>query len=554
MTRASRTLSVPAIVLGGYLAFLLTRYFYPPHIPRFQVESLFMWLVAAGVMAICLRASSGRDEEPAPGAPFTARHHAAVAASFAAIAFLEYGGALRVGLLSDDFVLADWAARREWVHLAETGFVRPVVPLLWAALSFVPGPLDLTLHAANVLLHALNAVLIVALAVRLGMGRFASLVAGLLFLTSPALSEAVVWCSGMQDVLMTTLGLSAILAATAVGMASERPQAAATGDGVMPDPVRTGVRALLAVGSAALALGVKETAVVIPVLAGVAAWAAPPGLKRGITRLTLAAMTLIAIIYGIYRVAGIYGVDSHVPSSYGQGVSRYLAKQLIVEPFATLAEPWSAVWARTHPFPSLVRALLILGLLVAGFSSWHRREAAFSRAAALAAWVLLAVLPVFSLFHVSPTLEGSRYVYLPAAGFAMLLASLMGALARTTPGHSASTLIGVLFLVFAAPSVSALGAEIGRWNDAARLRDAILAQVAGNADLAGCRSFTASGLADNVEGAYVFRNGLVQALAPRRGGASTGRPLEPARATPKAPAEHCQLSWLGDRAIVTADP
>jgi hypothetical protein len=554
MTRASRTLSVPAIVLGGYLAFLLTRYFYPPRIPRFQVESLFMWVVAAGVMAICLRASPGRGEEPAPRAPFTALRYAAVAASFAAIAFIEYGGALRVGLLSDDFVLADWAARREWVHLAETGFVRPVVPLFWAALSFVPGPLDLTLHATNVLLHALNAVLIVALAVRLGMGRFASLVAGLLFLTSPALSEAVVWCSGMQDVLMTTLGLSAVLAATAVGMPSERPRAATGGERV-PELAWTGVRVLLAVTSAALALGVKETAIVVPVLAGVASWAAPPGLQRGITRLTLAAMTLIAIVYGIYRVAGVYRVDSHVPSSYGQGMSRYLAKQLIVEPFATLAEPWSAVWMRTHPFPSLVRALVIVGLLGAGFLSWRRGEAAFSRATALAAWVLLAVLPVFSLFHVSPTLEGSRYVYLPAAGFAMLLASLMGALARTTPGRSAPALIGVLFLVFAVPSVRALGAEIGRWNDAARLRDAILAQVAGNADLAGCRSFTASALADNVEGAYVFRNGFVQALAARRGGAPTGRPAEPERATVKAPTEHCRLSWLGDRAIVTAaDP
>ena len=48
MMRASRTLSVPAIALGAYLAFLLMRYFYPPHIPRFRVESVFMWFVAAG--------------------------------------------------------------------------------------------------------------------------------------------------------------------------------------------------------------------------------------------------------------------------------------------------------------------------------------------------------------------------------------------------------------------------------------------------------------------------------------------------------------------------
>jgi hypothetical protein len=536
MTRTSRTLSVLAIVLGAYLAFLLMRYFYPPHIPRFRVESVFMWFVAIGVVATCLRPSSGRDEESSAGPPWTAWHYAGIATFFAAIALLEYGSALRVGLLSDDFVLADWAKRRDWVHLAETGFLRPVVPFFWTALSFVPARLDLTLHATNVLLHALNAVLIVALGVRLGMGRFQSLVAGLLFLTSPALSEAVVWCSGMQDVLMTTLGLSAILAATAVGTVSERPASSVR---VMSDAAPAGGRALLAVSLAALALGVKETAVVIPGLAGVAAWAAPPGLKRGIHQWTLAAMTLVAILYAIYRVT------SHIPSTYGQGVSWYFAKQLTVGPFATLAEPWSAVWMEAHPFTSLIRAIVIVGLLTAAFLSWRRGEAVFRRAAALAAWVLLGVLPVFSLFHVSPTLEGSRYVYLPAVGFAMLLASLMGALARTMSRDSAPALVGVLFLVFAVPSARALGAEIGRWNDAARLRDAILDHVAENADLARCRSFTTAALADNIEGAYVFRNGLDQALAARRAGASTSG----------APTARCQLSWLGDdRAVVTAVP
>jgi hypothetical protein len=247
-------------------------------------------------------------------------------------------------------------------------------------------------------------------------------------------------------------------------------------------------------------------------------------------------MMLGALLYAIYRVA------SNVPSTYGQGVSRYLAKQLIVEPFATLAEPWSAVWIQAHPFAALIRALVIVGLLIAGFLSWRRDDAACRRAAALAAWVVLAVLPVLSLLHVSPTLEGSRYVYLPAVGFAMLLASLMAALARTASPDSAPVLIGALFLVFAAPSVRPLGAEIGRWHDAARLRDAILGQVARDADFARCRSFTAEALVDNVDGAYVFRNGLEQALGARRGGGSTGR----------EPTNRCQVSWLGDRIVVTA--
>ncbi len=280
---------------------------------------------------------------------------------------------------------------------------------------------------------------------------------------------------------------------------------------------------------------VKETAVVIPVLAGAVAWAAPSGLKRGVQQWTLAAMMLVALLYAIYRVAFL------VPSTYGHvAASRYFAKQLIVGPFATLAEPWSAVWMEAHPLTSLIRALVIVGLLTAAFLTWRRGEGVFRRATALAAWVLLGVLPVFSLFHVSSNLEGSRYVYLPAVGFAMLLASLMGALARTTFRDSAPALIGALFLVFAVPSMSALGPEIGRWNDAARLRDAILDQVAGDAGLARCRTFITEALADNVEGAYVFRNGLEQALAARRSGASTG----------SAPTDRCQIRWLASRIVV----
>jgi hypothetical protein len=111
--------------------------------------------------------------------------------------------------------------------------------------------------------------------------------------------------------------------------------------------------------------------------------------------------------------------------------------------------------------------------------------------------------------------------------------------------HAGPALVGVLFVVFAAPSVKALGAEIGRWNDAARLRDAILGQVAGNAGLSRCRSFSTVALADNVEGAYVFRNGLDLALAARRGGAPTVG----------TPTDRCQISWMAERVVlVTALP
>jgi len=211
--------------LAVYLVFLLTRYFLPPHIPRFRVETFFLWFLAAGVAAVALRPSSGvrAGSDPTLTPDLERRHYVALFGLFALIAFLQYGASLRVGWLSDDFVLAGWAGRREWIHVAETGFVRPIVPMIWAALSFAPFTWSwpATLHAANLLLHALNGVLVAAIASRLRLDRPAALGAGVIFITFSAMTEALVWVSGMQDVLMTALALLAVFATLGVRAGSE---------------------------------------------------------------------------------------------------------------------------------------------------------------------------------------------------------------------------------------------------------------------------------------------------------------------------------------------
>jgi hypothetical protein len=249
--------------------------------------------------------------------------------------------------------------------------------------------------------------------------------------------------------------------------------------------------------------------VVIPALAWAMAWASPAGLKPGAQRATLTAMTAIALLYATYRaMAG-------VSATYGGGLSRYLAKQLIVEPFATLGAPWSAAWVQAHPATALVRSLLILTLIAVVCWLWRRPGAAFRRALVLAGWVLLAVLPVLSLFHVSATLEGSRYLYLPSAGFSMLLTVLIGELSRRVAGGYAPGLVAVLFVVLALPSVTAIRSEVARWSEAARLRNLILDSYIEVMSSARCRSFVVEGLVDNVDGAYVLRNGFSQAVATR---------------------------------------
>ena len=450
---------------------------------------------------------------------------------FAAIVFLQYGAALRVGWLSDDFVLAEWAARREWIHAASTGFVRPIVPMVWAFLSFLPFGWPAALHAANLLLHALNGVLIAAIAARLGVDRQEALAAGVIFVTLSAMTEALVWVSGMQDVLMATLALVAVLATLGISAGSAWRQ---RGVSLVMAPVFLPV---LAMASAALALGVKETAVVIPALACAAAWASPEGVGKGDRRRTLIAITVVAVLYAIVRLI------SGVSSTHGPGLSRYFFKQLTVDPFATLGEPWSAAWLQGHPLLALTRAAIIVGLLAAAGLTWRRREMRLRRAVASAAWVLLGVLPVFGLFHVSESLEGSRYLYLPAAGFALLLAALMGDLIRRVPSRTvASGLMAALVLAFAVPSLAASREELARWTEAARLRDEILTAYVRVMPSASCGSIVAEGLVDSVDGAYVLRNGFRQALD------EMGARVDAAQVSPA-----CRIDWT-DHLIVRQAP
>jgi hypothetical protein len=495
-----------SVALAAYVAFLLTQYFLPPHIPRFRIETFVIWFAAVGLLAVVLRAPA--DESGAVDTRFLNWHYLGLAAVFTLVAFAQYGAATGVGFLSDDFVISDWANRREWIHAAQTGFVRPVVPMTWGLLSFLPFNWAATLHVVNLLLHAVNAALVTAIGVRLQLDRMSAVAAGCVFVTMSSLTEAIVWISGMQDVLMTTLALIAVLAVLGLG--------------ALPDeaPLRAGTAVIVT----ALALGVKETAVAIPVLAWLAAFASPYGIGRGSRRRTLFTMTTVGILYVAIRVA------AGIPSEYAQGIGRYFFKQLIVEPFAGLGAPWTTAWSQAHPWAGLTR-ILFVALIAAGFLSWRRRESRFAVAAVGAAWVLVAVLPVFSLFHVSATLEGSRYLYLPAAGFALFAASLLGNLASRVGSSIAPVVVALGVVVLATPSLAATRVELARWNEAARLRDQILTSYVKIVPPDFCSTFVAEGLVDNVDGAYVLRNGFGQALK------EMGAPIADAAGPP------CRISW-----------
>jgi hypothetical protein len=163
----------------------------------------------------------------------------------AAAAVVLYQRSITIGFLSDDYTLR---AMAQSDNLGSTSgwFFRPVPLLLWRGiLSVVDTPV--VLHVLNIVLHGVNAFLVAALGFAMGMRCQTALGAAALFLTFPALPEAIVWAAGIQDVLMTTTALAAV-----VICARKTPL--------------SGWRIVLVGGLLILGFGSKETAVCIPVL------------------------------------------------------------------------------------------------------------------------------------------------------------------------------------------------------------------------------------------------------------------------------------------------
>ena len=489
---AARALGWIPPAAAAYTAATLVRYYLAAPSPRFPVESAFFILLGVGVLSVLVRRRRLEGVEEAGDAARSgaeAANVAALAGVFVAVAFVVYAPALRVGLLSDDFVIARWAERFELVHLEATGFVRPGVPAFWWMLQRWPGDFATAAHAANIVLHGVNAALVSLVALRFGLRRAAAVAAGVMFVLFAGLSEAVVWLSGVQDVLMTTLALTAVALA-----AADEPW--------IVGAVVVGVAALL----------VKETAVVIPVLSALVIFSRD-GLR--VSRRHRRVLAVLAVVTAIYVVAR---TTAGLPSSF-LAVSdwQYFTKQLMASSFAALGAPWTEDWGRMHAGLALLRSTAILALVAAAFFVWRRGDATFRAAAACAGWVLAAVLPVFSLFYIGPYLEGARYLYLPAAGFVILLALLIGLIVdRVGPRWQVGAFV-LLTAALAMPILPAIRSDIRRWQAAAATRQDILERVAEQADRWACTTFTAEGQADSVSGAYVFRHGLAEALDRQRG-------------------------------------
>lgn len=459
------------------------------------------WILFAFAFLVGLLSTFAVRGRPREGAspPWTSRDGWSLALVMA-LAVAVYSPALAVGFLSDDFVLlelgnlgAGW--RQGSSHLLR---VLPVW-LLQAIDGLGPAWSPILVHLVSLSLHVANGALVYAIGRRLQLDPRASVLAAALFLLFPASPEAVVWASGLQDVLMAAASLGFVLAT----LEARHPA--------------------LMVGCLVAGLLSKETAVVMPLLAATALWARGTRPTATVVR-TLLACTLMAVAFGVWRLQA--GAGSFVVAP-----TRYLLKEMLATAFGTLALPWTTDELSAAPLLAIVMASVV------ALAAWLVARAATRSTPRVAAfgiaWAILCIAPVYSLFFVSGTLEGSRYLYLPSAGWAVLLATASSA---ATPWFGRP----MRWTLYAMAALWAAGTygHVGPWRRAAMERDRVLATAA-TAPVPGCATVAFVDAPDTVSGAYVFRNGLAAAL--RRAGTPS--------VVDDAEAATCVFAWNGERFV-----
>ena len=353
---------------------------------------------------------------------------------------------------------------------------RPVVNLSFAIDHALWGLNPVGFHLTNLLLHAVNVVLVFLLVIRMvrdvaarprgrweirpESARLVGLAVSALFAVHPMMTEAVGYVSGRSDVLMGTFFLLAVLAMRA-GMVSGRPRWVVS-----------------AVGLFVLALACKEVAVMFPfvVLAYDRLILGPSeAYRRRRWRLHLP-LVLFVIVLGAARVAVFLVVENTVAPQALARMAEYSALQMEVV--------WKYIRLLTLPLSQSivhnVSGLLVVILLGAGalvamlILAFRARD----RAPLLTfgvAWFLLLLVPSSSVIPLQHLMAEHR-VYLASLGFFLVAAMAFALVVQRLRGRplvvrALPCALGIVVLAgFAASTVArniVWTNPVALWRDAA---------------------------------------------------------------------------------------
>lgn len=350
--------------------------------------------------------------------------------------------------LSDDYVFLAHAVSPDGVLRWE--FYRPLFFWVFTQLTVLGGGSPWPFHLTAFLLHLVSSALVYRLSVRvIGQG-LPALVAAMLFLLNPLQLEAVLWVSGLQEILWAFFALLAL-------------------EIYLPATGLTPARVALASIAAACAIASKETAVSLVLLLP----AADLWLRRRQFRLQFAAYGAVATILALYVVLRQASVSGEVPVELFAFPGRYLIKEFLVTPYRMFVHPWNRTAVDVPMTVMLVTSLVALGALLALARSAGGRRAVWAGAFVIAA----TTAPVFRYMFGSPELEHARHFYLPSAGWGMLAGAAVG----TIPSRAGAVALAAALALGATYSLSL---NLRPWHRSATLVRELAEAVRAGADLA----------------------------------------------------------------------
>lgn len=450
----------------------------------------------------------------------------AMAFGIGLLAFALYGSTLRSWYVSDDFVMLHFARnatlRDLWQKfvpppsaIPRPGYYRPLGLLLWY-LGYQAGGIDpLAQRLISLLLHSSNCALLFLIALRLGLSLRSAACSALLFACFPTHAEAVTWLSGRFDVAATFFALLAILVSLRLSF------------------LASCAGALLF----ACSLATKEATIILPALmALVFSMRLSVSGQWSVRRLMhlivlLAPFAVTGIAYLVFRYTRYGGLGGPLaadgrPVAFGmrrEDLAIWMGEltALLVSPFN-----WRLLLQRNLSismaswFSALAIAVLAtLPMATYSGSSEHRpnrlelvRLCFFG-----AGWILISCIPLIGTGGWSTvSFEATRYLYLPSVGICLLFGTALFQIPIKRPGGAIRVLRGgrlaLLLLTYTLACATVLESN-QRWQLASEQARTIVDQIkAAYPNVPRQTTFGVPKLPDNYQGAFVFRNGIAEAL------------------------------------------
>ncbi len=360
----------------------------------------------------------------------------------AAVTVGVFGNSLANGFVSDDgFQILENSAITDWRQIPAifgqdiwsfvgkpapylrhlpSNYYRPIQGIAYMAVYYAAGLKPWAFHAAMLLLHLANVLLVYAVA-RKWFRWEAALAAALVFAVHPIHNEPVVWIAAMPDLIVTTLILAAVVLF-------------AKWDGAPGASQSVRLSALFLA-----ALFTKESAAMLPILlAGYEVLilgrplfrrseAAPKARTLWDNHKVYCGMAAMFLIYFAFR---IFALRALAPA---QG--RYWDVHgfpLVLSTIAIFGQGlWSLAWPAHlsyfhvfDPVQSITPAVALSALAIAAAATTifmaRRRWPAVSYGLL---WLLVCLAPTLNINGVGENVFAERYMYLPSAGLVFALAA-----------------------------------------------------------------------------------------------------------------------------------